>query len=274
MAKLDIFKTAWIDVVFAGRNQAYGAYELRKLNSWNTTKALMIGGTIFILAISTPLILKYVKGLTPEDKEKLIETEVILTPPPPVDENTPPPPPPVEPPRPKVDQIRFPPPVVVPKEEVRDEEPPTVEELKVADPGQKTIEGDPTQEVRIEEPVGEAPVGSQVTEDNSIHSVATIEVMPKYPGGMDEFYKWVGRTYEYPTSAREAGVSGRLTVSFVVEKDGSLTDIKVLKDLGHGTGDVAKRMLMKSKKWEPGIQNGRPVRVQYTLPLMLQMEAQ
>ena len=232
MAKLDIFKTAWIDVVFAGRNQAYGAYELRKLNSWNTTKALMIGGTIFILAISTPLILKYVKGLTPEDKEKLIETEVILTPPPPVDENTPPPPPPVEPPRPKVDQIRFPPPIVVPKEEVRDEEPPTVEELKVADPGQKTIEGDPTQEVRIEEPVGEAPVGSQVTEDNSIHSVATIEVMPKYPGGMEAFYSWVAKNYEYPTSAREAGVSGRLTVSFVVEKDGSLTDIKVLRDIG------------------------------------------
>ena len=272
MAKLDIFKTQWLDIVFAGRNQAYGAYDLRKTNSRNTTKALMIGSALFILAVSSPLIADYLKGLSPEEKEKTVETEVILTPPPPVDANTPPPPPPVEPPRPKVDQIRFPPPVVVPAAEVRDEEPPTVEELKVADPGQKTIEGDPTAEVRVEEPVGEAPVGSKVTEeDNNVYSVATIEVMPTYPGGMEAFYAWVGKSYTYPPAATEAGVGGRMTVSFVVEKDGTLTDIKVLKDLGYGTGEVAKKLLLKSKKWAPGIQNGRPVRVAYTLPIMIQM---
>ncbi|MBC8054383.1 MAG: energy transducer TonB [Sphingobacteriaceae bacterium] len=275
MAKLDIFKTEWLDVVFAGRNQAYGAYELRKLNSKNTIKALMIGSALFILTVSSPLILKYLKGLTPEKNEKLLETEVILTPPPPIDENTPPPPPPVEPPRPKVDQIRFPPPVVVPAAEVRDEEPPTVEELKVADPGQKTIEGDPTQEVRIDEPTGEAPVGSQITEDNGVYNTTTVEVMPEYPGGMDKFYQWVGSKSDilYTNAAREAGVAGRLTMTFVVEKDGSLTDIKVLgKELGYGTSEAAKKLLAQSRKWKPGIQNGRQVRVQYTLPLMLQLQ--
>lgn len=271
MGKLDIFNAGWLELVFAGRNQAYGAYQLRKANSRNTSKALLIGCAAFILAISSPLIMKYVKGITPQDEEeKLVETEVILTPPPPLDPNTPPPPPPVEPPKPKTSQIKFPPPVVVPQEQVRDEEPPTVEELKVADPGQKTIEGDPTQEVRIDEPVGEAPVGTQVTEDNSVHSVATVEVMPEYPGGMAAFYKWVGNTYQYPASAVDAGVQGRINVTFVVEKDGTLTDVKVVgKALGFGTSEEAIRTLKKSKKWSAGIQNGRPVRVQYTLPIML-----
>lgn len=273
MGKLDIFNPVWLEVVFTGRNQAYGAYQLRKSSSKNTLKALVIGSVVFILLVSAPLIAKYIKGFSPEtEDEKLLETEVILTPPPPVDENTPPPPPPVEPPKPKVDQVKFPPPVVVPKEQVRDEEPPTVEELKVADPGQKTIEGDPTQEVRIDEPVGEAPVGSKITEDNGVYSTASVEVMPDYPGGIEKFLQWVGSNYKYPPAAQEAGVSGRMIIQFVVEKDGSLTDIQVPRDLGYGTGEVAKKLLAKSKKWKPGVQNGRNVRVQYTLPLMLQMQ--
>ncbi|HEY0669826.1 MAG TPA: energy transducer TonB, partial [Sphingobacteriaceae bacterium] len=170
MSKLDIFKLEWIDVVFADRNKAYGAYMLRKDNSKTTSKALIIGAVIFIAAITAPLVAKLVSDAMPE--EKVIQTEVVLSPPPPINEDTPPPPPPPEPPRPKVDQIKFPPPVVVPAEQVRDEEPPTVEELKVADPGQKTIEGDPNAEIRIDEPVGEAPKAAAIVEDNSIRDFA------------------------------------------------------------------------------------------------------
>jgi protein TonB len=274
MGKLDIFNPAWLDVVFAGRNQAYGAYQLRKSNSNTTTRALLIGSAIFILAVSSPLIAKYIRGINPDDEVKEVETEIILATPPPIDPNTPPPPPQVEPPKPKTSQVKFPPPVVVPKEQVRDEEPPTVEDLKVADPGQKTIEGDPTQEVRIDEPVGEAPVGAKVTEDNGVYNVASVEVMPEYPGGISKFYTWVQKNYVYPPAAQEQGVSGRVTMSFVVEKDGSLTDIKVLKDAGLGTGEAAIRLLKKSTQWKPGIQNGRPVRVQYTLPISLNLEVQ
>jgi periplasmic protein TonB len=272
MAKLDIFNPAWLDVVFTGRNQAYGAYQLRKDNAKTTNRALVIGAVLFILLVSSPLIIKYIKGIVPEEEDKFIETEVVLTPPPPVDENTPPPPPIQEPPKPRVDQVRFPPPVVVPAEEVRDEEPPTQDELKVADPGQKTIEGDPNAEVRIDEPVGEAPpTQAAVVEDNNVYDFSAIEQMPEYPGGIQKFYQYVGNNYKYPPAATEAGVSGRVTLQFVVEKDGSLTDIKVLKDLGFGTGDEAKRVLMKANKWKPGIQNGRPVRVQYTLPIVLNL---
>ncbi len=276
MAKLDIYNLQWIEVVFTGRNKAYGAYQLRKDNAKTTNKALIIGCILFILAISSPLIAKFIKGMAPEEEQaRTIETEVVLTPPPPVDEQAPPPPPPAEPPRPKVDQVRFPPPVVVPAEKVRDEEPPTVEELKVADPGQKTIAGDPNADIRIDEPVGEAPPTKQaVVEDNSVHDFASIETMPDFPGGMKKFYEYVGKNFVYPAAAREQGVSGRLFMTFVVEKDGSLTDIKVARDLGMGTGEEAIRMLKKSPKWKPGIQNGRAVRVQYTLPIVLNLEGQ
>jgi protein TonB len=131
-SKIDLFNPQWLDVVFAGRNKSYGAYELRKGNSKTTSRAVIIGSLLFITMVSLPLIIRYISGILPEE-EKVKITEVVLAPPPPINKEELPPPPP-EPPKPKIDQIKFPPPVVVPAEQVRDEEPPTVEELKVADP--------------------------------------------------------------------------------------------------------------------------------------------
>ena len=274
--KLNIFKTEWLDVVFAGRNKAYGAYVLRKVGPAMTTKALFIGVALFVFAISTPLIMKFLgNGDKVVETDRFIETEVVLSEPPPVDEATPPPPPPVEPPPPRVDQVRMPPPVVVEASKVQDEEPPTVEELRKADPGPKTIEGDPTAEIRIDLPVGEGPKDQLVTESvGENHIFEAVEVAPQPPGGLAGFLKYVGDTYQYPAQAEAQGVSGRVTLTFVVERDGSLTDIKVLRDLKYGTGEEAVRVLKRAKKWTPGIQNGRPVRVQYTLPIVLNLANQ
>ena len=207
-----------------------------------------------------------------QSKEETFKmTEVILAPPPPVSKEDVPPPPP-EPPKPKVDQVKFPPPVVVPAEKVRDEEPPTVEELKVADPGQKTIQGDPNAEIRIDEPVGNSDV--KVIEDDSVHDFATVEVLPGYPGGMDAFYKYLGKAIRYPAIARENNITGRVILSFVVEKDGTLTDIKVLRGIGGGCDEEAVRVLKSSPAWKPGIQNGRPVRVNYTVPISFQLASE
>lgn len=274
--KLNIFKTEWLDVVFAGRNKAYGAYVLRKVGPAMTTKALFIGVALFVFAISTPLIMKFLgNGDKAVETDRFIETEVVLSEPPPVDEATPPPPPAVEPPPPRVDQVRMPPPVVVEASKVQDEEPPTVEELRKADPGPKTIEGDPTAEIRIDLPVGEGPKDQLVTESvGENHIFEAVEVAPQPPGGLAGFLKYVGDTYQYPAQAEAQGVSGRVTLTFVVERDGSLTDIKVLRDLKYGTGEEAVRVLKRAKKWTPGIQNGRPVRVQYTLPIVLNLANQ
>src|SRR6478735_3622285 len=135
-SKLDILNQQWIDVVFTGRNKAYGAYELRKDNPRNTNKALLFGVAAFVVLISFKTILNAIEGFIPKADEKVKVTEVVL-PPPPVNEEVKPPPPPPEPPKPKVDQVRFPPPVVKPDNEVKEKDPPTVKELAVADPGQK-----------------------------------------------------------------------------------------------------------------------------------------
>lgn len=272
-SKLDIFKTQWVDVVFAGRNKAYGAYDLRKISPKYTSRALFCGVLLFVGLVCSPMIINAIRGEQEEETPQVIETEVVLSEPPPVNEEAPPPPPPVEPPPPRVDQVRMPPPKVVPAEQVRDEEPPTVEELKKADPGPKTIAGDPTAEIRIDMPVGEGPKDAQVTEAGSgIVDFNAVEVQPTFPGGLAAFYQWVGKNYNYPQMAKEQGVSGTVYVSFVVERDGSLTDIKVIRDLKYGTGEEAQRMLKNSPKWKPGIQNGRPVRVSYSLPIKLNLQ--
>ncbi|RYX87041.1 energy transducer TonB, partial [bacterium] len=119
MARLDILNPEWLDVVFSGRNKAYGAYVLRKENAKNSVRALIIASVLFVVAIATPTIIDKIKGFIPKADEKVKIQDVILKPPPPVDMTKPPPPPPqVEPPKPKVDQVRFPPPVVKPDNEV------------------------------------------------------------------------------------------------------------------------------------------------------------
>lgn len=271
MAKLDILDPQWIEVVFSGRNKAYGAYLLRKENAKTSIRALLIASSLFIVAIAMPTIINKIKGFIPK-KDPVIKVEdVVLTPPPAVDMTKPPPPPPptVEPPKPKVDQVRFPPPVVKPDNEVQEKDPPTVKELEVKDPGPKDQKGDPTADVRIDEPVGNSDVKQAVVEENTnaIVSFAAVEKLPEFPGGEAAFGAYLSKSIRYPPVAKENNTQGRVIVSFVVERDGKLTDIKVLRDIGGGCGPEAIRVLQKSPAWKPGIQNGKPVRVAYTMPI-------
>ena len=100
----------------------------------------------------------------------------------------------------------------------------------------------------------------------------SVEINPKPPGGMRAFMEYIGRNYDYQQEAIEEGVNGMVQVSFVVEKDGSLTDMKIVRDLGYGTGEAAIRVLQSSSKWSPAVQNGRTVRVAYTLPIRLNLQ--
>jgi protein TonB len=220
---------------------------------------------VFLIAL--PTIINKIQGFIPKADEKVKVTDVVLMPPPPLDQTKPPPPPPKEPAKPKVDQVRFPPPVVKPDNEVREKDPPTVKQLEVADPGQKEQKGDPNAQIRIDEPVGNADI-SQVTEASNSNEIFTaVEIAPAFPGGLDKFGKFLHDHIRYPAVAKENNVTGRVFIQFVVEKDGSLTDLKILRDPGSGLGDEALRVLKSSPHWTPGIQNGKPVRVQYTVPV-------
>lgn len=91
-----------------------------------------------------------------------------------------------------------------------------------------------------------------------------VEKRPEFPGGVQAFYDFIGKNYRVP---KVKDLKGKVFVQFVIERDGSLTDIIVLRDIGHGTGAEAVRVLKKSPKWIPGEVNGEIVRVQYSLPI-------
>jgi protein TonB len=269
-SKIDLLKKEWLDVVFAKKNKSYGAYELRQSSASNTTKSLLIASAVYILLFMAPKIYALIAGMVPEPPPEK-QTEVIMQPPPPIDEKVIPPPP-VEPPPPKQDQVKFPPPIVKPDEQVRDEEPPKAEDLKVADPGQKTIEGDPNAEIVQIAPVGEGPKQAVVVEDNTIYSHVSMENPPTYPGGIQKFYDWLGNTIRYPAMASENNIQGTVYVSFTIEKDGTLTDVKIDgRKLGYGLDEEATRVLKLSKRWNPGMQNSKPVRVKYNIPVKFSM---
>lgn len=93
-----------------------------------------------------------------------------------------------------------------------------------------------------------------------------VETKPDFKGGIKEFYTYVVKNFRIPEINK---LSGKIIVCFVIEKDGSLTDIKVISDIGYGTGEEAIRVLKNSPTWIPGYQSGKPVRVMYTLPIVI-----
>lgn len=108
--------------------------------------------------------------------------------------------------------------------------------------------------VNKSEPVSDSPIFTKV------------QILPEFPGGMMGFHTYVSKMYKIPSTFKG---SGYLILNFIVEKDGSVTDLKVMRDLGYGTGEEAIRILKMAPKWKPGFQDGVPVRVSYNLPIKL-----
>lgn len=113
-------------------------------------------------------------------------------------------------------------------------------------------------------------VGYSQKELDSIQIFAAAEIAPEYPGGINAFRQFIAENYRNPKT--DKNIKGTIVLTFVIEPDGSLSSIKVIRDLGYGTGAEAVRVLKKSKKWKPGVQNGRPIRVMYNLPLQLNIK--
>ena len=111
------------------------------------------------------------------------------------------------------------------------------------------------------------PNKDNLDSDESIYSAAGIDVKPEYPGGMERFYKLIGSNFHVPTDKNF--IPGRVYVKFVIEKDGSLSDIKVIRHLGFETDKEAIRVLNLSEKWLPAEQNGKKVRCSYVLPIAI-----
>ncbi len=262
-------KASLDDIVFEGRNKAYGAYLLRKLYNNHITKAAIIATALFLLFVSIPLIARMIEGQEEEQVVERIVTEVDLAPPPPIDEATPPPPPPppeLPPPPPPVQAtVKYTPPVVKRDNEVREEEEiPDVEELQEAEAALKTVEGVKNAPPDLSGLDGTSKVVAEVVEEKPY---TYVEQMPSFPGGETEMLKYLGKNIRYPAAAQRAGIEGIVVLSFVVSKTGEISEIQVIKSLGGGTDEEAMRVVKTMPKWTPGKQNGRAVPVRYTLPV-------
>ncbi len=172
-----------------------------------------------------------------EEMEEIENTDVEETPPPP-------PPPPAEEPELNMDQIE----VVEDTKEIK-----TEIEIKDFDEVQNTQ----IAEVKIEEEV----------EEEEVKIFTVVENDPEFPGGMDALYKYLAENIKYPQLARDNGITGKVYVTFVVERDGSIANPRILRDIGGGCGAEAIRVVKSMPKWTPGKQRGKAVRVQFNLPV-------
>jgi protein TonB len=105
----------------------------------------------------------------------------------------------------------------------------------------------------------------EVVEEEQIFTI--VEEMPSFPGGEAELFKYLGKNIKYPQMATDAGISGVVYVTFVVDKDGKIRDVKVLRGIGGGCDEEAVRVVKSMPSWKPGKQRGKAVTVQYNLPI-------
>jgi len=112
-----------------------------------------------------------------------------------------------------------------------------------------------------------------IKEVDKIYSTVSLAIEPEYPGGLNAFYKYVSKNFNVPEEV-DQDINIRVLTTFVIEKDGTITDIKVIKDPGFGLANEARRVLgAVPEKWSPGFMDGKPVRVSYTLPIQVKLTA-
>ena len=251
----NVLATVRNQLVFEGRNQAYGAFVLRR----DSVKRLMmaVGGSVvfFGLAIGTPKIIEALGGGEEEvvEAKKIVDVNLELFE---EEKKEEPPPPPVEvPPPPKIETVQFT--ALEAVDEPVEEPPPTQEVLEETTASTVTQEGEKGEDA----PPPPPPVEEEVM------MFAAVEEKPTFPGGEAEFYKYLGKNVKYPQMEAEQGIEGRVFVEFVVDKDGSITEVRTVRGVSAGLDKEATRVMKASPKWSPGKQNGRPVKVRYVIPI-------
>lgn len=264
-----ILQSDILDLIFEDRNKEYGAYELRKKYNKRITMALIITAAIALAIVGATFLSK---AFASKDNGEVEARDVVIQN---IEENKPPPPPPpppppkAPPPPPQIETTKFTPPVIKKDEEVKKEEIPPVEEVQKVDVISKEgikDEGLVQNLPPVDKGTGvvEAP---KVEDENKIFEKVEIEASVN-PGA---WRNWLERQLQrYIEDAANAGMNpGQYTVQvrFLVEKDGSITDVRALSDPGYGLAKGAESVVLKGPKWSPGEQNGRKVRSYHTQPI-------
>lgn len=255
-------QTTWDDIVFEKRNKEYGAYINRKNYSRYVLIALGVTVVVLILILAAPAIAKLLKSNRGPEEQKLKEMTVSLDQPPPI---TPQPPPPdVRIPPPVKTVIKFLPPKVTEKEVVEEEPMPTIEEIKENETGAVAVEGT---DIVFDEPA------AVVVEEEEDKVFMAVEQQAEFPGGMAAMYKFLNKNQKYPASARRMGVEGKVFVKFIVDKEGAISNIEIMKGINADLDKEAIRLIKLMPPWKPGKQNGRSVKSQFVLPINFKLES-
>lgn len=252
-----------LDIIFDGRNKTYGAYDLRKTYPRRLIESLLITTAACFLAGSVPRLLSlrtqktetqlYVRDVSLEDLKK--EEKKAIPPPPP--------PPPKQVP-PKVEITKFTPPKIVKDAEVKEED-----EVKEVTKMEDTKIGTINQEGVKDEGVVAAPIESKGTgnvaapkQEEDYDKIYTIvEIPAEFPGGIAAWQKYLERNLNRDLPVQNGAPVGKyvVTLSFLVDKTGVISDVRALNDPGYGTKEEAIRVIQKGPNWKPAVQNGRNV---------------
>ncbi len=282
MAKIDLYDPKWVDMVFAGKNKEYGAYQLRKGTSGRNIKSLLI---LIIAAalVGGFLAWKVIEQKQAEEQQAYMEAMELAKLQKQAKEEKKKP----EPIKPKVEQKKeipvaretqkFTAPVIKKDDLVKEEN--QVKQMDQLDSkvavGAEDKEGvkDRTVEaVRNDIAVAAPPPPPAPKPEVANKVFDVVEEMPSFPGGQAALMQFLSSNIKYPVVAQENGVQGRVIVGFVVEKDGSITDVKVMRSVDPSLDREAQRVVKAMPKWKPGKQNGSAVRVKYTVPVVFRLQ--
>ncbi len=277
MSKIDLISSDWVDLVFEGRNKAYGAYRLRK----STTKRNILAMVAVVILLVVAFIILTVKNFVDEQRAKVAMTQVAeLT-------NYEQPKKKAEVKQKKIEvepervvervksSIKFTAPVIKKDDEVKpDEELKTQDELMSTKTAIGTFDvkgnDDANGEILKAKEVIAEPEPPKHEEENKVFDI--VEQQPLFPGGPAALMKYLSENTKYPVVAQENGVQGRVTVQFVVEKDGSISDVHVLRGVDPSLDKEAVRVVKSMPRWTPGKQNGITVRVNYRVPVLFRLQ--
>ena len=280
MAKnVDLSSKEWCDIVFDGKNKEYGAYQLRATSVKRHTKALL--SVVIVLALILTAIILVMTGVFKSADEdinaKNEQEEVIMAP-----EDIPEEEEQMEIPEQKPEEVQAEEEVAATQavtevkivetvdkdREVKDQEQVLENTAQLGADDHKGVE-DVNRDRVVKEVVEVKPV--EKPKEEGPLSVAMVEQKPSFPGGESAMYKWLQDNIIYPAAASEEGVQGKVTVQFIVEKDGSITHVQVVRGKHPALDAEAARVIRKMPRWTPGRNNGQPVRVTYHLPVQFKL---
>ena len=282
MAKIDLYDPKWVDMVFADKRKDYGAYQLRKGTSGRNIKSLLI---LIIAAalVGGFLAWKVIEQKQAEEQQAYMEAMQLAQ----LQKEAKQREKKQEPIKPKVEQKKeipvaretqkFTAPVIKKDDLVKEEN--QVKQMDQLDAkvavGTENKEGtkDRTVEaVRNDIAVAAPPPPPAPKPEVSTKVFDVVEEMPSFPGGQGALMAFLSSNIKYPVVAQENGVQGRVIVGFVVERDGSISDVRVMRSVDPSLDREAQRVVKAMPKWKPGKQNGSAVRVKYTVPVVFRLQ--